>query len=54
MDAGDYGTALCGSREATLIPKLQSLEVTQDLDEHQALVRHVQFSPDGKFLATSR
>lgn len=46
--------ALRGSRTANLIPKLRTLEPTQDLAAHQALVRHMQFSPDGKFLATSR
>ncbi|EGO03920.1 hypothetical protein SERLA73DRAFT_102269 [Serpula lacrymans var. lacrymans S7.3] len=42
-----------GSRVATLIPKLKSLVATQDLVAHTALVRHLQFSPNGKFLATS-
>lgn len=42
------------SRVAALVPKLKSLETTQDLAAHQALVRHLQFSPSGKFLATSR
>ncbi|KAF5368997.1 hypothetical protein D9758_002841 [Tetrapyrgos nigripes] len=41
------------SRVAALKPQLRSLEATQDLAAHQALVRHLQFSPDGKFLATS-
>ncbi|EMD35391.1 hypothetical protein CERSUDRAFT_116166 [Gelatoporia subvermispora B] len=41
------------SRVATLVPKLKSLEPTQDLPAHQALVRHLQFSPNGKLLATS-
>ncbi|KAF5369016.1 hypothetical protein D9758_002829 [Tetrapyrgos nigripes] len=41
------------SRVAALKPQLKCLEVTQDLAAHQALVRHLQFSPDGKFLATS-
>jgi WD40 repeat protein len=41
------------SRLAALTPKLRSLEPTQDLAAHQALVRHLQFSPDGKYLATS-
>ncbi|CAL1699128.1 unnamed protein product [Somion occarium] len=41
------------SRVAALVPKLKSLETTQDLAAHQALVRHLQFSPNGKFLATS-
>jgi hypothetical protein len=42
-----------GSRVATLTPKLKSLEPMQDLAAHIALVKHLQFSPDGKFLATS-
>lgn len=43
-----------GSRLAVLVPRLKSLETTQDLAAHTALVRHLQFSPNGKFLATSR
>ena len=42
------------SRMAGLVPKLRSLMPTQVLEAHQALVRHLQFSPNGKFLATSR
>lgn len=42
------------SRVAALVPKLKSMEASQDIAAHQALVRHLQFSPDGKFLATSR
>ncbi len=42
------------SRVAGLVPKLRGLEPTQDLAAHQALVRHLEFSPNGKFLATSR
>lgn len=41
------------SRVSVLSPKLRCLEPTQDLAAHQALVRHLQFSPDGRFLATS-
>ncbi|KAF9051401.1 hypothetical protein BJ165DRAFT_1448497 [Panaeolus papilionaceus] len=41
------------SRVASLVPKLVELEPTQDLAAHSALVRHMQFSPDGRFLATS-
>ncbi|KAJ7754565.1 hypothetical protein B0H16DRAFT_1542795 [Mycena metata] len=44
---------LLRSRIATLQPKLKDLEATEALDAHQALVRHLQFSPDGKYLATS-
>lgn len=42
------------SRIAALVPKLKCLETTHDIAAHQALVRHLQFSPNGKFLATSR
>jgi WD repeat-containing protein 26 len=42
------------SRVKQLQPKIDSLEVTQDLPAHQGLVKHLQFSPDGKYLATSR
>ncbi|KAF9482296.1 WD40 repeat-like protein [Pholiota conissans] len=41
------------SRVSALVPKLVELEATHDLAAHTALVRHMQFSPDGKFLATS-
>ena len=59
------------SRVAGLVPRLQSMGLTQDIAAHTALVRHMQvsanqvmtfalvvnhvpqFSPDGKFLATS-
>lgn len=43
-----------GQRVSTLIPKLRTLEPIQDLSIHTALVRHLQFSPNGKYLATSR
>lgn len=46
-------TTFRGSKVSSLIPKLKSLEATQDLAAHSALVRHLQFSPNGKFLATS-
>lgn len=46
--------AVFRSRVAALVPKLQVLETTQDLAAHQALVRHLEFSPDGRYLATSR
>ncbi|KAF9530279.1 hypothetical protein CPB83DRAFT_851296 [Crepidotus variabilis] len=42
-----------GSRLSTLMEKLIDLEATHDLAAHAALVRHMQFSPDGRFLATS-
>lgn len=43
-----------GSRVSVLVPKLKQLESVYDLMGHQALVKHLQFSPDGKLLATSR
>jgi WD repeat-containing protein 26 len=42
------------SRVARLVPKLKDFEPTQEFAAHQALVRHLQFSPNGNFLATSR
>ncbi|KAG2337636.1 WD40 repeat-like protein [Suillus weaverae] len=44
--------AIRGPR-TTLIPKLKTLEPVQDLSVHTALIRHLQFSPSGKYLATS-
>lgn len=43
-----------GSRVASLIPKLRLMQTAVELAPHQALVRHLQFSPNGKYLATSR
>lgn len=43
-----------GSRIGSLKSKLGSLKITKDLAAHELVVRHLQFSPDGKFLATSR
>lgn len=42
------------SRLATLISKLKATELSYELAAHQALVRHMQFSPDGQYLATTR
>lgn len=42
------------SRFTDLVPNLRVLEPTQELAAHTALVKQLQFSPDGKFLATSR
>lgn len=42
------------SRVARLTPKLRDFAPTQEFAAHQALVRHLQFSPKGNFLATSR
>jgi hypothetical protein len=42
------------SRVARLAPSLKVLSPTLDITAHQALVRQLQFSPNGKFLATSR
>ena len=37
-----------------LIEELKALDLAQELFPHGALVRHIQFSPNGKYLATSR
>jgi len=42
------------SRVARLVAPLKVLSPTHDFTAHQALVRQLQFSPNGKFLATSR
>ncbi|KAG6908170.1 hypothetical protein DXG01_005870 [Tephrocybe rancida] len=47
------GKAVSRSRVAALSPRLRMLEPTQDVAAHSGLVRHLQFSPDGKYLATS-
>ncbi|KIJ59079.1 hypothetical protein HYDPIDRAFT_190627 [Hydnomerulius pinastri MD-312] len=45
--------ALRKARETALFEKLKALEPIQGLSAHQALVRQVQFSPNGKYMATS-
>ncbi|KAG8941116.1 hypothetical protein FRC03_004846 [Tulasnella sp. 419] len=40
------------SRFVAITSALKKLSTSQLLTEHQALVRHLQFSPDGKYLAT--
>ncbi|KAI0090434.1 WD40-repeat-containing domain protein [Irpex rosettiformis] len=49
----DTPAMIKGSRLAVLIPKLKKMEATQEYAPHQALVRHLQFSPDGRYFATS-
>ncbi|KAF9225897.1 hypothetical protein BS17DRAFT_777834 [Gyrodon lividus] len=46
-------SGLRSSRLVSLVPKLRSLSTAQDILAHSALVRHLKFSPNGKFLATS-
>jgi hypothetical protein len=41
-------------RPVDLAARLRTLEVIQDIPVHSALVRHLQFSPNGEYLATSR
>ena len=50
----DPGMSLRGVRVASAIDKLKALDTSQEMAAHQALVRHLQFSPNGKYLATSR
>ncbi|KAG8690095.1 hypothetical protein FRC08_010673, partial [Ceratobasidium sp. 394] len=40
------------TRMQGLVPMLRTLRCSQMLGEHVALVKHLQFSPDGQFLAT--
>lgn len=41
-------------RVASLVPALKSLQPSQLFQPHTALVRHLQFSPNGELLATCR
>lgn len=41
------------TRIGTIRPALKKLQVTHTIFDHTGLVRHVQFSPNGKMLATS-
>ncbi|CEL57327.1 putative WD repeat-containing protein C343,04c OS=Schizosaccharomyces pombe (strain 972 / ATCC 24843) GN=SPAC343.04c PE=4 SV=1 [Rhizoctonia solani AG-1 IB] len=43
---------LIPARIQTYVPMLRTLRYSQLLTEHVALVKHLQFSPDGQFLAT--
>ncbi|CAE6472842.1 unnamed protein product [Rhizoctonia solani] len=43
---------LIPARIQTYVPMLRTLRFSQLLTEHVALVKHLQFSPDGQFLAT--
>jgi hypothetical protein len=49
----DPGMSLRGVRVTGAIDKLKALDTSQEMAAHQALVRHLQFSPNGKYLATS-
>ncbi|EGN95335.1 hypothetical protein SERLA73DRAFT_77375 [Serpula lacrymans var. lacrymans S7.3] len=49
----DPMAAFRGSRSMAVAPRLKAMRVTQEVPAHQALVRHLQFSPNGKYLATS-
>jgi WD repeat-containing protein 26 len=50
--SGEGPVTMKSSRVAEWTERLKRLEPAQDLPAHQALVCHMQFSPDGKFLAT--
>ena len=41
-------------RVSKVIEELKALKLAQELSPHGALVRHIQFSPNGKYLATAR
>lgn len=45
---------LRGARVTKLIEELKALDLAQEVFPHGALVRHVQFSPNGRYLATAR
>ena len=45
--------ALRRARISKVIEELKALDLAQELFPHAALVRHIQFSPSGKYLATS-
>ncbi|KAF8595362.1 WD40 repeat-like protein [Ceratobasidium sp. AG-I] len=47
----DYA-ATAFARLQNLKPGLANLQITQRLDQHMMLVKHMQFSPNGDFLAT--
>ncbi|KAG8755214.1 hypothetical protein FRC11_006186 [Ceratobasidium sp. 423] len=49
-DSSDH--ELVPARIQTYVPMLRTLRFSQLLTEHVALVKHLQFSPDGQFLAT--
>ncbi|KAG9119474.1 hypothetical protein FRC07_005487 [Ceratobasidium sp. 392] len=49
-DSSDHQLNL--TRMQTLVPMLRTLRFSQILAEHVALVKHLQFSPNGQFLAT--
>ncbi|KAG8903781.1 hypothetical protein FRB99_002771 [Tulasnella sp. 403] len=51
-DGSERFAAVRPSRLTFLIPALKKLQATQQLNEHSGLVRHMQFSPDGKYLAS--
>lgn len=46
--------ALRGARVAKVIEELKAFEMAHEVFPHGALVRHLQFSPNGRYLATSR
>ena len=51
--SSDLGGIVPSARVNQVVPKLKDLIVALQRDYHNGLVRDIQFSPDGKFLATS-
>jgi WD repeat-containing protein 26 len=48
------GTVTKGSKSAELLKKVKRMTLAEHLVAHGALIRHLEFSPDGKFFVTSR
>ena len=53
-EVSDIAPTVPRAKVNALVPKLKNLVVTTQLDAHNALVKDIQFSPDGKLLATAR
>lgn len=53
-EVSDVAPTVPSAMVNALVPRLKNLTVTTNLDAYNALVKDLQFSPDGKFLATAR
>ena len=52
--SSDVNGTVPSARVNAVVPKLKNLEVSIEQDAHEAMIRDIQFSPDGSLLATSR